>query len=82
MTTMPETETRIELRCPVGFRALLGKVIASPEQQRVHVNSDNLLELVCRDCTRNARQSNRRIAHVFHRYNVLGELVESVATER
>jgi hypothetical protein len=76
-----DTEIRIELRCPLGPRALLGKVVAAGEPA-VHVNSDNLLELGCRDCTKRARVHNPRIAHVVHRYNVLGELVESVAAER
>lgn len=76
-----QTEARIELRCPIGFRALLGKVVASG-QDVVHVNSDNLIELACRDCTKRARQADSRIAHVFHRFNVMGELVETVAAER
>ena len=80
MSVRERSEQRIDLRCPIGPRALLGKVVKAGGSARV--NSDNLLELACRDCTRRARLNNPLILHVVHRFNVLGELVESVATER
>lgn len=80
MSVLVPADRRIDLRCPVGPRALLGKVVAAGGQAKV--NSDNLLELACRDCTRAARRTNSSVVHVVHRFNVLGELVESVANER
>ena len=80
--TASATETQIELRCPIGFRALLGSVIANG-QSVVHVDREtNLVELLCRDCTKRARHIDPRIYHVFHRYNVMGDLVETIANER
>jgi hypothetical protein len=80
MSVSTRADRRIDLRCPVGARALLGRVVAAGGSARV--NSDNLLELACRDCTRMARRHDPNIAHVVHRFNVLGDLVESVAVER
>lgn len=78
MSVIERHEALIDLRCPVGARALLGKVVKSGGSATV--NSDNLLELACRDCTKTARKTRPEVAHVVHRFNVLGELVESVAT--
>jgi hypothetical protein len=80
MSVAERSEQRIDLRCPVGPRALLGKVVANGGD--AYINSDNLLELACRDCTRLARQKNPDVAHVVHRFDVLGTLVESAAFER
>jgi hypothetical protein len=80
MSVATRADRRIDLRCPVGARNLLGKVVAAGG--RAQVNDDNLLELACRDCTRMARRVDSNIAHVVHRFNVLGHLVESVALER
>lgn len=80
MSVVERSDTRIDLRCPVGPRALLGKVVANGG--RAFVTGDNLLELACRDCTRLARRKNPAIAHVVHRFDVLGALVESIAFER
>jgi hypothetical protein len=77
--TRTDRERRIDLRCPVGAKALLGKVVENGES--AFVTSDNLLELACRDCTRAARRVNPKVMHVVHRFNVLGQLVESIATE-
>jgi hypothetical protein len=80
MSVAERSETRIDLRCPIGPRALLGKVVAAGGH--AHVDRWNLLELACRDCTKMARRTRPEIGHVVHRYNVLGELVESVAIDR
>jgi hypothetical protein len=68
--------TAVELRCPVGAKRLLGKSLRDGDKPVV--NSDNLLELACRDCATNARQFDGSVVRVLHRFNVLGELVESV----
>ncbi len=57
-----------DLRCPIG--GLLAKVTG---HRPLHITDGNLIELACRDCRRKlgARQ-------VLHRFNVAGQLVESV----
>jgi hypothetical protein len=76
VSVLERTEEFIELRCPIGPKALLAKVVQ--QGGRAHVNSDNLLELACRDCAKTARLRDPGVRRVLHRFNVLGELVESV----
>jgi hypothetical protein len=78
MTTQaPGAQTRIvEVRCPVGPRQLLMKLRQNGESP--HYSEDNLLELACRDCAKNARQVDPAVKRVLHRYAFSGELVESV----
>lgn len=72
---MHTTEIRVELRCPIGPKALLAKVVRSEEVgQRTN---DNLLELSCRDCTKRMRQTDPTVSRILHRFNVLGTLIES-----
>lgn len=70
----------VDLRCPVGPRQLLGKVLR--ESGRVPVDSSNLMELACRDCARTLRRSDPTVARVVHRYDLLGNLVESEIAHR
>jgi hypothetical protein len=67
--------TSVELRCPVDARALLGKVIADGDKPVV---SGNLMELACRVCTKNGREFDASVVRVLHRFDLLGDLVESV----
>ena len=71
--------TLIEVRCPTGPKRLLAKVRSRGE--RPAVVEGNLIEFSCADCRRALRNSGRPVGHVLHRYNVLGELVETVVTE-
>lgn len=71
---------RVDLRCPVGPRQLLGRARVG-DHVPVHVNANNLVELSCRDCTKNARQFDPAVIRVIHCFNIAGELVESL-TER
>lgn len=66
----------VELRCPNGPKALLCKVISDGDT--VQYTTDNLIELNCRDCTKEFRRQRPEIKRVVHRFNVLGELVETV----
>lgn len=66
----------IEIRCPVGPRRLLAKMQATGEQP--HVVSGNLLEIACTDCARYRRRENGNVFRILHRYNLIGELVETV----
>lgn len=66
----------VDLRCPVGAQKLLARIRQT--QGQVKVTDDNLLELACRDCrSRVAAETGVRPALVVHRFNILGELVES-----
>lgn len=78
---MSEATVALELRCPVGPRQLLGKVIRETGEVPP-VGEANLMELSCRDCTKNLRREDPEILRVVHRYNLLGELVENVVTRR
>ncbi len=73
---MSAEATMIEVRCPHGPRQLLMKIRASGESARI--SDDNLLELACRDCAKNGRQFDPSVKRVLHRFNFMGELVESV----
>lgn len=66
----------VEIRCPVGPRQLLMKLRQGGEVPTY--SEDNLLELACRDCARNARQIDPGVRRVLHRFSLSGELVESV----
>lgn len=66
----------IELRCPNGHKRLFAKVL---RQGPPHITEDNLMEFACSDCTRRmTKQGYQGVTRVLHRYNLLGELVESV----
>jgi len=77
---MSDTKEFLELRCPVGPKQLLGKVIR--ETGHIPVDDSNLMELSCRDCSRFLRRTEPDVLRVVHRYNLLGELVENVVTRR
>lgn len=74
--TASSAEERIDLRCPVGAQKLLARI--RQEHGMTPVVDGNLLELACRDCRNSvAREKGSRPALVVHRFNILGELVES-----
>ena len=70
-----------EVRCPQGARALLAKVKA--EGGVAQRTPENLLEIMCRTCTRNARREMEQVGmatdfRILHRFDFGGEFVESV----
>ncbi len=67
----------LDIRCPVGPRRLLMRVLASGETPHVD-RDDNLLELACADCRRIMRKEGTEVNLVLHRFNILGELIETV----
>jgi hypothetical protein len=82
MTAVSEP-TIVEVRCPVGARSLLMKVRL--EGGTARRTDGNLLELSCRDCTQAARRRARanhlpEPVRILHRFDVLGQLIESDAT--
>lgn len=65
----------VEIRCPVGPRRLLFKMIQSGDQPEVV--DGNLIELSCSDCKATLRRADPSIRRVLHRYDLVGTLVES-----
>lgn len=70
--------TEVDLRCSAG--KLLAKVYQSGQQPQF-VHPDNLIELACPDCKAQFRKQGRSVARVLHRYNILGELIETLVKE-
>jgi hypothetical protein len=75
-----EFSREVELRCPTGPRKLFAKLRMTGEQPVV--TSDNLVEMACQDCRRRLRSEGRDIALVLHRFNIVGDLIETVAVDR
>jgi len=69
----------VELRCTESFGKLLGKLFHSG--MPLAVDPDNLAELPCADCKRRLRQQGRPVRFVLHRYNAIGELVDTSIVE-
>ena len=62
--------TGVDVRCPENPRRLFMRLHRDPDV-RIDPGS-NLIEVSCRDCRR-----VRGLERVTHRYNILGELVET-----
>ena len=71
------TDVDIPLRCPVGPKRLLAIVKSTGDHHGIV--SGNLLELSCRDCRSLYGNDGRKPKQVLHRFNVIGELVETEA---
>jgi hypothetical protein len=82
---------QVDLRCPgnVPWSAdsdectpghLLARLrIAGEKPSFVH--PENLIEMACPDCKRDYRRLGRPVKRVLHRYNMLGELLETLIQE-
>ena len=72
----------LELRCPEGWGACpAGKLLAKLKLsggQPSYVKPDNLIELECADCAKRLRRQGQRVRRVLHRYDFLGNLVETL----
>lgn len=77
---VPSGPLEVELRCPTGPRKLFAKLRLQGAQPIV--TSDNLVELACQDCRRRLRSEGRDVALVLHRFNIIGDLIETVAVDR
>lgn len=67
----------IEVRCPNGPQKLFTKLKLG-EEFATMVPDQNLIEFTCRDCARQMSKQSGETVRVFHRFNFLGELVETV----
>jgi len=63
--------TMVELRCDRNPSKLLGKV------DRPVIVEGNLIEIACYDCVKRLRKDGETVQRVLHRWNVLGELIET-----
>jgi hypothetical protein len=63
--------------CPVNGRTKFGRM-----HSRGVVQPWNLFEVECRNCRRKARDEDGREVWVLHRYNLLGQHVETVEEPR
>jgi hypothetical protein len=86
MTVAEDRTTEVEVRCPVGEELpdgycrpgrLLLKLRLSGELPSF-VQPDNLIELACEDCRYRLRKAGYRVRRVLHRYNLAGDLVETL----
>jgi heterodisulfide reductase subunit C len=70
----------VEVRCPVGPRRLFTKLKLGEESGR-YIHPENLIELTCCDCRNRLRRASNsvEVVRVLHRYNFVGELIETVA---
>jgi hypothetical protein len=75
ISSQTATGLSVDLRCPVGAKKLLGRV--RQEGGTPSVVSGNLLELACRDCRNGVAKQGKKPTLVVHRFNILGEMVES-----
>lgn len=67
----------VEVRCPVGPRRLFTKLRLAGQTPRV-IADRNLIEFPCADC----RRRDPELSAVFHHYNFVGELVETVTVRK
>lgn len=79
---LEDERVSVEVRCPQGPRNLLMKLSQTPGVSVVRT-PDNLMELYCRDCTRQARREMdsaglSRSFRILHLFDFAGEFVSSV----
>jgi hypothetical protein len=69
------SSTSIDLRCNRDSRRLFAKFKTGGEP--LPITEDNLIEVTCRDCAKAARYKASDVKQVFHRFDLLGRLVET-----
>lgn len=67
----------VEVRCPTGPQQLFTKLRLGQTAAR-YVQPGNLIEFACADCAKTLTRAAGTRHSVLHRYNFLGELVETV----
>lgn len=72
------SSTALDLRCDQNPKRLLAR-IRDPEAG-VSIVEGNLIEVACDYCKSEARRRDSTIKLVVHRWNVLGELIETEVT--
>lgn len=70
----------IELRCPVGARRLFARMLQRGERPS-YVHPDNLIEFSCYDCRHDMAQRGKPCRRVLHRYDIAGNLIETLVVQ-
>ena len=65
----------VEFRCVAYPSVLFGRLRLGEEG--VRIVEGNLVEFACRSCRREVCRAGGSVALVLHRFNLLGELVET-----
>lgn len=65
-----------EIRCPEDPRRLFTKLLQSGG--RPVITEGNLIEFSCQNCKKVLQAQGVDVSIVLHRYNIAGELVETV----
>lgn len=65
-----------EIRCPEDSRRLFSKLILDVTHSKI--TNENLIEFACQNCKKRLRDEGIPVNQVLHRYNIAGELVETV----
>lgn len=71
----------VEVRCPVGPQRLFTKLKLGQETGG-YIHPANLIEFTCSDCARRLSREHGQPLRVFHRFNFLGELVQTTTESR
>lgn len=66
----------IEIRCPNGPKRLFA--ILQQLGERPKIVEGNLFEVACPDCARLMRKAGFPVFRVLHRYDLAGELIETL----
>jgi hypothetical protein len=74
------SETVTEVRCPVGPRRLFMRMKQAGERP-AYIHPENWVEFSCYDCRRELRQRGKDVKRVLHRYDLSGELIETLTVE-
>lgn len=85
-----EAEEVIDVRCPAGppradGTCHPGKLLLRIRQsggRPTYVHPDNLIELYCQECTFRLRKFRPGVLRVLHRYDFVGELIETLVVEQ
>lgn len=64
----------VELRCEQNPSRLLGKMLRDPT---VKIVEGNLVEIACDHCKADLRRGGDSCKRVLHRFDVLGDLIET-----
>lgn len=66
----------VEVRCPVNPGTLLTKLLF--DGGKPHITDGNLIELACDRCKEQEKKRTGRSLRFLHRYDLLGNLIETV----
>ena len=69
----------VDLRCSRDPRRLFAKMKLRGERPAyIDVDTRNLIEFTCKDCEKVERRADSGVVRVYHRFNFIGEPIETV----